>query len=167
MMWVRYAIGLLLALTLHSLLNSFFPNALAFFNPYIILVVYYAMSGNLLGTLIAAVIAGFVQDAYSGAIFGMHAFSMTVAGYLVAYVSSRLVLRGTIAFAGALLGAIIINELVIFILVNIMLRQRIELFEEGALLKTILTTVFGVLIYQLVHLFVREKRIDAARRTAW
>ena len=49
MRWLRFAIGLLIALTLHSLLDSFYPNALAFFNPYIILIVYYAMGGNLVG----------------------------------------------------------------------------------------------------------------------
>ena len=51
MRWLRYVIGLLLALTLHSLLDSFFPNALAFFNPYVILVVYYSMGGNVLGAI--------------------------------------------------------------------------------------------------------------------
>ena len=31
MRWLRFTIGLIIALTLHSLLDSFFPNALAFF----------------------------------------------------------------------------------------------------------------------------------------
>jgi membrane-bound metal-dependent hydrolase YbcI (DUF457 family) len=65
--WLRFIIGLLLALTLHSLLDSFFPNALAFFNPYVILVVYYSMGGNLLGAIVAGVVAGFVEDAFSNA----------------------------------------------------------------------------------------------------
>src|SRR5439155_6920538 len=82
--WLRLAIGLLIALTLHSLLDSFFPNALAFFNPYLILVVYYAMGGNLVGAIFAGIAAGLVQDAYSGAIFGLHAFSLTVIAYIVA-----------------------------------------------------------------------------------
>jgi len=58
--WLRFAVGLLIALTLHSLLDSFFPNALAFFNPYVILVVYYSMGGNVFGAIIAGVIAGLV-----------------------------------------------------------------------------------------------------------
>jgi membrane-bound metal-dependent hydrolase YbcI (DUF457 family) len=55
--WLRFAVGLLLALTLHSLLDSFYPNALAFFNPYVILVVYYSMGGNVLGAIVAGVLA--------------------------------------------------------------------------------------------------------------
>lgn len=163
MRWLRFAIGLLIALTLHSLLDSFFPNALAFFNPYVILVVYYAMGGNVFGAIIAGVIAGLVQDAFSSSMFGLHAFSLTVCAYIVAYINSRLSLRGTLAFGACLAGAVIVNELVIYILVNILLRQRIEMFEQGLLVKTIFTVIFGVFVYQLLSLLLREEPVEATR----
>lgn len=163
MRWLRFAIGLLIALTLHSLLDSFFPNALAFFNPYVILVVYYAMGGNVFGAIIAGVIAGLVQDAFSSSIFGLHAFSLTICAYVVAYINSRLALRGTFAFGACLGGAVIVNELVIYILVNILLKQRIEMFEQGLLVKTIFTLIFGMFVYQLLTLFLREEPIEATR----
>ena len=166
MRWLRFAIGLLIALTLHSLLDSFYPNALAFFNPYLILVVYYAMGGNLVGAIFAGIAAGLVQDAYSGAIFGLHAFSLTVCAYAVAYVNSRLVLRGTLAFGACLGSAVIVNELVIYILVNILLKQKIEMFEQGLIVKTIFTLLFGMLVYQLILLFLREEPIEATQRPA-
>ena len=166
MRWLRFAVGLIIALTLHSLLDSFFPNALAFFNPYVILIVYYSMGGNVLGAIIAGVIAGLVQDAYSGAIFGLHAFSLTVCAYIVAYVNSRLSLRGTLAFGGCLIGAVIVNELVIYILVNILLKQKIQMFEQGMIFKAIFTCLFGMLVYQLLTLFLREEPIEATRRPA-
>jgi rod shape-determining protein MreD len=168
MRWLRYILGLLIALTLHSLLNTFFPNALAFFNPYVILVVYYSMGGNVLGAIVAGVLAGFVQDAFSGAIFGLHAFSLTVCAYAVATINSRLVLRGTLPFAACLGGAVIVNELVIYILVNVLLRQKVELFEQGLFVKTIFTLLFGVFVYQLLLLFLREEPIAATQRpTGW
>jgi rod shape-determining protein MreD len=161
-------IGLLIALTLHSLLDSFFPNALAFFNPYIILVVYYSMGGNILGAIIAGVTAGLVQDAFSGAIFGLHAFSLTVCAYAVAYVNSRLVLRGTLAFGACLAGAVVLNELVIYILILILIKQKIEMFEQGLIVKTIFTLLFGMFVYQLILLFLREEPIEATQRpTGW
>lgn len=163
MRWLRYAIGLLIALTLHSLLDSFFPNALAFFNPYVILVVYYAMGGNIFGAIIAGVIAGLVQDAFSSSMFGLHAFSLTICAYIVAYINSRLSLRGTFAFGACLAGAVVVNELVIYILVNILLRQRIEMFEQGLLVKTIFTLMFGMFVYQLLALFLREETVEATR----
>jgi len=164
--WLRYVIGLLIALTLHTLLDSFFPNALAFFNPYVILVVYYSMGGNVLGAIIAGVVAGFVQDAFSGAMFGLHAFSLTVCAYAVAYINSRLVLRGIWSFAACLAGAVIVNELVIYILVSILLKQKIEMFEQGLLVKTIFTLLFGMLVHQLLTLFLREEPIEATKRPA-
>lgn len=166
MRWLRYAIGLLIALTLHSLLDSFFPNALAFFNPYVILVVYYAMGGNVFGAIIAGVIAGLVQDAFSSSMFGLHAFSLTVCAYIIAYINSRLSLRGTFAFGACLAGAVVVNELVIYILVNILLRQRIEMFEQGLLVKTIFTLMFGMFVYQFLALFLREEPVEATRFTA-
>jgi rod shape-determining protein MreD len=165
--WLRFAIGLLIALTLHSLLDSFYPNALAFFNPYVILVIYYAMGGNLVGAIFAGIAAGLVQDAYSGAIFGLHAFSLTVIAYIVAYINSRLVLRGTLPFGACLFGASIVNDLVIFIMVNILLKQRIEMFEQEMIVKAIFTALFGMLVYQLLTLFLREEPIEAARRPAY
>jgi rod shape-determining protein MreD len=164
--WLRFAVGLLIALTLHSLLDSFFPNALAFFNPYVILITYYAMGGNLVGAIFAGIAAGLVQDAYSGAIFGLHAFSLTVCAYAVAYINSRLVLRGTLAFGACLMGAVIGNEIVIFVLVNILLKQRIEMFEQGMVVKTIFTCLFGMLVYQLLTLFLREEPVESTRRVA-
>ena len=167
MRWLRFAVGLLIALTLHSLLDSFYPNALAFFNPYVILVIYYAMGGNLVGAIFAGIAAGLVQDAYSGAIFGLHAFSLTVIAYIVAYVNSRLVLRGTLPFGACLFGASIVNDLVIFIMVNILLKQRIEMFEQEMIVKAIFTSLFGMLVYQLLTLFLKEEPIEAARRPAY
>jgi rod shape-determining protein MreD len=165
--WLRFIVGLLMALTLHSLLDSFSPNALAFFNPYVILVVYYAMGGNVFGAIIAGVAAGLVQDAFTYAPFGMHAFSLTVVGYAVAYLNSRLVLRGTLAFGACLAASVIVNELVIYILVNILMKQKVEMFEQGMIVKTLFTCLFGMLVYQLLTLFLREEPIEATRRTSY
>ena len=166
MRWLRFAVGLLIALTLHSLLDSFYPNALAFFNPYIILVIYYSMGGNIVGAIFAGIAAGFVQDAFSNAMFGLPAFSLTFCAYIVASINARLMLRGTLAFGACLGGAVIVNELVIYILVNILLKQRIEMFEQALLVKTIFTLLFGMLVYQLLTLFLREEPIEATRRPA-
>ena len=71
---------------------------------------------------------------------------------------------GQPSFAGAVIG----NELVIYILVNILLKQRVEMFEQGLLVKTIFTLLFGMLVYQLLTLFLREEPIEATKRpTGW
>jgi len=68
-----------------------------------------------------------------------------------------------VAAAICLLGAVVVNELVIYILVNILLRQRIEMFEQGLLVKTIFTLMFGMFVYQLLALFLREETVEATR----
>jgi len=100
-------------------------------------------------------------------IFGLHAFSLTVIGYVVAYINARLVLRGTLMFGACLFGSVIVNELVIFVLVNILLKQRIEMFEQAMIVKAIFTSLFGMLVYQLLTLFLREEPIEATRRPAY
>jgi rod shape-determining protein MreD len=125
------------------------------------------MGGNLVGAIFAGIAAGLVQDAYSMSIFGLHAFSLTVIAYIVAYINSRLVLRGTLLFGACLFGAVILNELVIFVLVNILLKQRIEMFEQAMIVKAIFTSLFGMLVYQLLTMFLREEPIEATRRPAY
>ena len=51
---------------------------------------------------------------------------------------------------------------------NILLRQRIDLFEQGLIVKTIFTTLFGMLVYQLLAVLFREEPIEATKRaTGW
>jgi hypothetical protein len=76
-------------------------------------------------------------------------------------------LRGTLPFGACLFGGSIVNDLVIFIMVNILLKQRIEMFEQEMIVKAIFTALFGMLIYQLLTLFLREEPIEAARRPAY
>ena len=166
MRWLRFLVGLIIALTLHSLLDSFSPNALAFFNPYVILVVYYSMGGNIFGAIVAGVVAGLVQDSFSNAPFGLHAFSLTVCAYTVAYINARLALRGALSFGACLVGAVVVNELVVYFLVNILLSQKIDMFETGMVVKTIFTWLFGMLVYQLLTLFLREEPVEATKRPA-
>lgn len=161
---LQFFFGLVIALTIHSLMHNFFPNALAFVDVYVILVIYYAMGGNLVGTIIAGVSAGFVQDAFSGSIFGLHAFALTLCGYVVATVASRIVLRGAPMFVAALAGAVIVNELVIYLLVNILQHQRIELAGQQLILKMLISSLLGGLIYQLVALFARRGPLRPAGR---
>jgi len=47
--------------------------------------------------------------------------------------------------------------------VNILLLQRIETFEQGLLVKTIFTLMFGMFVYQLLALFLREEPVEATR----
>jgi len=54
------------------------------------------------------------------------------------------------------------------LLVNILLSQKVEMFEQGMIVKTIFTCLFGMIVYLLLTLFLREEPIEATRRpTGW
>jgi rod shape-determining protein MreD len=161
---LRFIVGLLGTLTLHAVLNKFVPNTLVFFNPYVILIVYYAMGGYLTGAIVAGVIAGFVQDAFSLSIFGVSAFSLTICGYIVAYINSRLVLKGNLSFGACLAGSTLLNEIIVYVMTSFVVDQHVRFALNVVIAKPIVTTLFGMLLYQLLTLVLHEEPLEMTRR---
>jgi len=162
--WLRFGIGLVTALVLHSILDRLAPQSLAIIDPYLVLVVYFGTAGQLGGAIIAGVVAGFAQDALSGAILGVHAFSLTLTGYLVAWLNSRLVLKGTLAFGACVFAATIFNEVIIALLVALLVAQPLDLLPPGLLWKTVGTTILGMIAWRTVGGMRREQEELASAR---
>jgi rod shape-determining protein MreD len=154
----------LIALTIYAVLNKLSPGFLEFFDPYVILVVYYAMGGRLTGAIVAGVVAGLVQDAFTISIPGLHAFTLTLSGYAVAYVNLRLSLNGILAFGSCLLGASLVNELLAHILPVILLPEPIPFHPQILMARAIVTTLSGMLLYQLLTIVLKAEPLDAERK---
>jgi len=161
---LRFTAGLLIALTVHAVLNKISPGFLEFFDPYVILIVYYAMGGHLAGAIIAGVAAGLAQDAFTISIPGLHAFTLTLVGYVVAFINLRLALNGIFAFGGCLLGASLLNELLAWALPAMLLPQPIPFHPQILLARSIVTTMSGMLLYQLLTIVLRGEPLEAARK---
>jgi rod shape-determining protein MreD len=161
---LRFTAGLLVALTLHSVLNKIAPGFLEFFDPYVILIVYYAMGGHLTGAIFAGLAAGLAQDAFTISIPGLHAFTLTLVGYLVAFVNHRLALNGILAFGGCLLGASLVNEAIAHLMPVVLLPQVIPFHPEIFIARAVVTTMSGMLVYQLLAIVLRGEPLDAARK---
>lgn len=161
---LRFTAGLLIALTLHAVLNKIAPGFLEFFDPYVILIVYYAMGGHLVGAIVAGLAAGVVQDAFTISIPGLHAFTLTLVGYLVAFVNLRLALNGILAFGGCLLGASLLNEALAHLLPVVLLPQPLPFHPEIFFARSVVTTMSGMLVYQLLTIVLREEPLEAARK---
>ena len=151
MTWFRFLVILTITIVLHSLLDNFAPRALARLDLYVILIVYFAMDGQLTRVIVAGVIAGLTQDAFAGTIFGLHAFALTLTGYLVALLNTKIVLRGAIAFGPCLAGAVLVNEIVILFLIRLLLSQRIGPVQAGVPYTIVVTSAVGVLAYQILE----------------
>jgi len=161
---LRFTAGLLIALTLHAVLNKIAPGFLEFFDPYVILIVYYAMGGHLAGAIFAGVAAGLAQDAFSITIPGLHAFTLTLVGYIVAFVNLRLALNGILAFGGCLLGASLLNEALTHLMPAMLLPQPIPFQPQIFFARSIVTTMSGMLLYQLLTIVLKGEPLEAARK---
>jgi len=166
--WLGFAVGLVAVLLIHSFLDTFLPGALGFLDPYLVLVVYFASGGNLVGTIAAGVVTGLVQDAFSLSIFGLHAFSLTLSGYLVALLNNKIVLRGAGAFAACVAGAILLNEATIAVLNNLLVSETVTLFDRRLVLRILLTSGAGAVVHQALHtLQARRVRTEGPVRRRW
>lgn len=111
----RFLLGLFVAAAFYALGLRIHPRLAEVFDPFLVLVVYHALrhgagEGPQASALVAAVygsLAGFVQDALTGGLFGLHAFADTLVGWTVAKVQGRMVIQQPhqIALAGLLASA--------------------------------------------------------------
>lgn len=161
---LRFTIGLLVALVFHATLNKLSPNLLAFFNPYLVLVIYYALGGRLIGVIFAGVATGLVEDAFTISIPGLHAFTLTLVGYLVAYINDKVVLNGIAAFGGCLFGASLAHDALEYFLLSILEPVHMAADPQQWLARAIVTTLVGMLLYQLVTIVLKTEPLDSERK---
>ena len=122
------------------------------------------MGGRLTGAILAGVCAGLVQDAFRISIPGLHAFTLTLAGYTVAFVNLRLSLNGILAFGGCILGASLFNEILAHLLSAMLLPQPIPFHPQLLIARGIVTTLSGMLLYQLLTIVMKGEPLDVARK---
>ncbi len=90
---VRFVLGLAAVVVLHFVgaqLSTDLPRLLDLF---LILVVVYAVGGDLLVGILVGMAAGLTTDAITGGLYGLHGFADTIVGYGSAYAAQRLVIR--------------------------------------------------------------------------
>ncbi len=166
---IRFSAGLILAVAIHATLNKLAPGSLAYFNPYVILVTYQAMrSGSLARVIALGALAGLVQDAFSISLAGANAFALTVTGYSVAFINAKLVLHGNSAFGVCLAGSTLSAEIIVWILSTVFLEQAPPFAIDTWLVRTIVTTLFGMLLYQSLRMVLGAELVDTGRpRRNW
>ena len=91
MIFVRFLVALAVAYLTQLVGLRVSPHFTLVVDPFIVVLVWFAMRTNpLLGQLFGAG-AGLVQDALAGGVFGLHAFANTLVGYGVALAAQRVV----------------------------------------------------------------------------
>jgi len=162
---LRFAAGLVIAVAIHATLNKVASGSLVYFNPYVILVTYQAMrSGSLARVIALGALAGLVQDAFSVSLAGANAFALTLCGYAVAFVNAKIVLHGNAAFGACLAGSTLGAEIIVWTLTSILIETRTPFAIDTWLARTVVTTLFGLLLFQSLRLVLGADIVTTERR---
>lgn len=156
----RFLLVLAAVVALHFVgarISSDLPRLLDLF---LVVVVFYALRGDLFVGLTVGLVAGLATDTLTGGLYGLHGFADTIVGYGTAYVAQRLVIRRPpgvflmFALAGAAQQAILVG-LVVMLLANPALPDL-----TWTLMKVAATGVVGTLA-------VMTRRGSKSRLEAW
>ena len=91
MIFVRFLVALALAYLVQLVGLRVSPHFTLVVDPFVIVLVWFAMRTNPLLAQLFGASAGLVQDALAGGLFGLHAFANTLIGYGVALAAQRVV----------------------------------------------------------------------------
>ncbi len=80
----KFILALIFALFIHILFDRIFHFKYAFFDPFLIIVVYYGTISKPVSSMLIGLTAGLAQDTWNDMIFGVNAFRKTLIGYLIA-----------------------------------------------------------------------------------
>ena len=117
MRFAGYVLALVLAALVHVVLLRFLPGIARFVDPFLVLVVLFALEAKPLGGMFAGAAAGWAKDALTGSLYGLHGVVLTIIGFVVARVA-RTVTTNQPAVIGLLLaiGALVESALLLVLL---------------------------------------------------
>jgi rod shape-determining protein MreD len=163
---IRTAISVILAVLLQATLRERW-SPLASIDFVLIIVVYTALQRDAVQAVLVGTIAGLAVDALSGgSILGANGLTKTIIAYLIAALSTRIVLDNPLVRIPVLGGASLFDS-VFYVGLHRLFDQPPALrFAETASYKLIATTVAGTLLFYLFDTYVGE-RADRRRHFAF
>ena len=141
-----YVAALLLAVLVHVVLMRFLPPVARLVDPFMVLVVVFALETRPLGGMVAGTAAGLTKDALTGSLYGLHGVALTIIGFVVARIA-RSVTANQPAVIGLLLAiGVLVESAVLLVLLRLLSREVLapELIWVGA--RTGVTALLGVAV---------------------
>ena len=167
---LRFAAGLILALFVHFFLVALAPGVAEVVDPLLLLIVFQALNGNVLGAVLAGCIVGLTQDAFSNGLFGIYGLAGTVVGFVAARSALFLSLERR-RFVALLFGLSAVLQQVVVLLLFVLLVVDRELPTAGVLsLRIVLAGVLGSLLVSAVgkvDAWLRAWRLSRRPRVRW
>ncbi len=164
-MKLKVAFSVLFAVLLQATLGRIWE-PLVFVDFVLIAVVYFALQRDGVQAVITGTLAGLAVDALSGGVLGAHGFTKTLVAYLIATLSTRVVLDNPLVRIPVLGGAAFLDSLVYVGLHRLFNQPTLYRFVEIASYKLIATTVTGTVLFYLLDATIGA-RADQRRHFAF
>ena len=168
-MKLKITLCVALAVLLQSALRAIWQ-PLVYIDLPLIAVVYFALRRDIVQAVVIGAAAGLATDAWTGGLLGAGGFSKTLTAYLIAALSTRVMLDNPLVRIPVIAGAAAFDAAVYVLLNRLLGRQVFVPFAETAAYKLIWTTIIGTIAFYVLDLFfsdrARQRRQFAFRRRA-
>jgi rod shape-determining protein MreD len=145
----RIAVSLLAALVVHAALGRFFPTHGRFFDPFLIVVVFWALRCGEGWGMSVGLLAGWLQDSlFGGTVVGVAPLSKLLVGFVAGVAGTRLLIAGpggrTILLLAAAIGDVFLYQW----LASLFSVSVSELSALEILARTMLTAAVGAFVLE-------------------
>ena len=160
---LRFFLALVAALVVHLVLVGAEPQASRVFDPFLIVIVFQAMRGDIVFAMVSGALVGLTQDAVSGGLYGLHGFAGTVVGYVLAGAVRFLSLQKFYYVILFFAAAVLVKEIVVQLLFVALLRRPEVPLLDDLVLQVVLAGLVGAAAVATVETL--SQRLSAWRRS--
>lgn len=153
----KFILTLVFVLFIDILFTKIFSYRYSFFDPFLIIVVYYGTVSKPISSMMYGLTTGLVQDTWKEVIFGVNAFQKTLIAYLIALLASVFNLTNVFSRLLILLGATVIDELVGAGLMLLRGKGFDALFFYALGVKLIGNGIIGSIIFYVVEKITKRR----------
>lgn len=149
MTFVKFLLALAGAYLLQLLGVALWPHFPAAVAPFLVVLVWFSMRTTPVAAQFLGVVAGLLEDALTGGLFGLHAFADTLLAYGVALAAQRVVVGQQTVRVLLFAGAALVQQVVVALLLLAMLPDAPTPSLGFAVAKVATTALLGALLISL------------------
>lgn len=144
--------ALALALVWQTAMTQLLPGYAWLVDPFLLVVVYFGLTGGELEGMLVGAAAGWVQDVqFGGSVIGLGGLTKLLVGFAVGLASERLMLVGSAPRLIAVFGATLLDALLLERLARIFEVPIAELSFAGLVARANASAILGVVLLELVE----------------
>lgn len=144
---IKFALGLAAAVVVHAAVVRIAPQAAQGVDLFLVAVVLYGLDGNSRAALFGGLVAGMVQDALTGGLFGLYGFADTVIGYAAARSAQRLVIERATGVVPVVAVAAVVQQAIVVGLAYVLLPDPRFPDPRWLAVRAALCGVVGMVVY--------------------